>query len=126
MNLRPCVRPLGFGALIGALAIALAGCGGDLDLEQPVPLYGENPIEYPLELWDQGIEGETILRVRVDEDGHVDSVEVAESSGHAQLDSAAMEGARELRFRPGRKNGNRVKVWATIPVQFSKRPEGER
>ncbi len=111
--------------LLLLLPVALSGlvaCGGETDIEQPIPLYGENPIEYPLDLWDEGVEGSTLLRVRVSEVGEVDSVEVTESSGHAGLDSAAVNGARQLRFQPGRKNGKRVRMWATLPVHFSTRP----
>jgi TonB family protein len=104
------------------LAVFTVGCGGEADIEQPIPLYGDNPIEYPLSLWDRGIEGSTLLRVRVSEVGEVDSVEVAESSGHEGLDGAAVQGARQLRFQPGRKNGKRVEMWATLPVHFSTRP----
>ncbi len=102
--------------------VALAACGGEGELEQPTPLYGNSPIEYPLELWDEGVEGATILRLRVDERGQVDSVEIAESSGHEGLDAAAVAGARSLRFEPGRKDGKRIRMWATLPVEFSTRP----
>lgn len=104
------------------LFVSLQGCSGDQELERPSPLYGEIPIEYPLELWDEGIEGETLLRVRVNDMGIVDSVEVLESSGHLGLDSAALRGASQLRFQPGRRGGKRVQVWAKVPVHFSKKP----
>jgi len=112
------------GVLLLALVplFLLAACGGEGELEQPVPLYGNSPIEYPLDLWDEGAEGAAILRVRVDERGQVDSVEVAQSSGHEGLDAAAVAGARELRFEPGRKDGKRIRMWATLPVEFSTRP----
>ncbi len=100
----------------------LIGCTGDQEIERPAPLYGEIPIEYPLDMWDQGIEGETLLRVRVNDLGEVDSVEVAETSGHPVLDTAALKGALEMRFSPGRRGGKRVPVWARVPVHFSKRP----
>ena len=108
--------------LSGCLALVVAGCFGPDEIERPIPLYGEDPIEYPLALWDEGLEGETILRVRVTDTGAVDSVEVSRSSGHAALDSAAVEGVRDLRFQPGRSNGKRARMWATLPVLFSKRP----
>jgi protein TonB len=104
------------------LAVVLASCGRDEVIEQPVPLYGEQPIEYPLTLWDQRVEGETVLRVRVTEMGAVDSVEVSTSSGNANLDAAAVKGIRELRFQPGRRDGERVRVWVSIPVVFSTSP----
>jgi protein TonB len=110
--------------LLGAslLALTLAACASDADIDQPAPLYGEVPIEYPLRLWDQDLEGETLLRVRVTDTGEVDSVEIAESSGHPAFDSAAVEGARDLRFSPARRDGKRIRVWARVPVHFSKQP----
>lgn len=119
-------RPLVLLLALPLLLPASAGCGRDLEIEQPRPLYGETPIEYPITLWDQGIEGETRLRVRVNEMGTVDSVQVLESSGHAEMDSAAVRGAKELRFSPGRKNGKRIEVWAEVPVHFSKKREDEQ
>jgi protein TonB len=111
-------------ALLAAAPWAWA-CAGDQDLERPTPLYGEVPIEYPLALWDQDVEGETTLRVRVTEVGRVDSVVVIQSSGHAAFDSAAIDGAMELKFSPARRNGERIEVWAHVPVHFSKRPRPE-
>ncbi|MEX2049350.1 MAG: energy transducer TonB [Gemmatimonadota bacterium] len=108
--------------LAAAVLAALLGCADDAVIEQPTPLFGEVPIEYPLHLWDQDMEGETILRVRVSEVGVVDSVEVIQTSGHASFDSAAVAGARDLRFTPARKEGKRITVWAEVPVSFSKRP----
>ena len=104
------------------LTVALVGCGPDGEVEQPAPLFNEVPIVYPLSLWDQDVEGETLLRVRVTETGAVDSVEVVESSGFEAFDSAAIAGARDLRFQPARRGGKRIEVWARVPVHFSKRP----
>ena len=112
----------GFFAIL-SISVVLAGCGGDGEIEQPVPLYGQVPIEYPVELWDEGVEGKTVVRVRVTSTGAVDSVEVFETSGHPRLDSAAVLGARDLRFQPGRRDGKRVDVWATVPVEFSRKPQ---
>ena len=102
--------------------VATAACGSDADIEQPTPLYGEVPIDYPIHMWDQDMEGETLLRVRVTDVGAVDSVEVLESSGYSAFDSAAMAGGHKLRFTPARKEGKRIAVWAEVPVYFSKRP----
>lgn len=108
-------------ALLAAAGV-LSACAGDGEIERPTPLYGEVPIQYPLELWDQDMEGETLLRVRVTDTGTVDSVEVVASSGHPNFDSAAVAGAREMRFSPARREGKRIEVWAEVPVRFSKRP----
>lgn len=108
-----------FGA---ALAVTSAACATDAEIEQPRALSAEIPIEYPLHMWDQDMEGETLLRVRVVDTGGVDSVEVVESSGYMSFDSAAVDGARRMRFTPARQDGKRIDVWAHVPVRFSKRP----
>jgi TonB family protein len=89
-------------------------------MEPPTPLYGDVPIEYPLQLWDADVEGETLLRVRVTEMGTVDSVEVLEASGYPAFDSAAVRGALQLRYSPARRGGERLTVWAEVPIQFTK------
>lgn len=100
----------------------LAACGPPTPVEEPEPL-GEVPIEYPIALWDEGVEGETILRVLVGDTGDVDSVEIATSSGHTEFDMAAVDGAKALRFSPARaEDGTRIAVWTEVPVRFSKRP----
>ncbi len=120
-------RGVGLRRILGGLAVASwvmssAACTSDGEIQQPAPLYGDVPIEYPLQLWDQDQEGQTLLRVRVTETGAVDSVVVEQSSGYAAFDSAAVAGAREIRFRPARRKGKRIEVWAEVPVHFSKKP----
>ncbi|MEE8146356.1 MAG: energy transducer TonB, partial [Longimicrobiales bacterium] len=75
---------------VGELAstAAIVACGGVQDVESPSPLMAGVSIEYHMELWDQGIEGTCLVKVRVNEMGGVDSVLVVESSGHAAFDSA--------------------------------------
>ncbi len=109
-------------ALCALLASGLSGCSGDGEIERPSPLSASVLIDYPLDLWDQGIEGSSILRVRVTDVGDVDSVVVMESSGYAEFDSSAVRGARTLRFSPARQGDKRIEVWAHVPVHFSKKP----
>lgn len=106
-------------ALVLSSALLVWGCGSEDDLEGPTPLFDEVPIEYPLSLWDEGVEGTTMLRVRVTETGVVDSTLVLESSGHEAFDSAAVRGGRRLRFDPATRDGEQVSVWAHVPVRFS-------
>jgi protein TonB len=105
---------------VALFLLPLVGCGREGELEDPTPLYGEVPVEYPLQLWDADVEGETLLRVRVTEMGAVDSVEVMETSGYPAFDSAAVRGALQLRYSPARQGGRRTVVWARVPVQFIK------
>ena len=108
--------------LCAVLGAGLSACSADQEIESPSPLSASVPINYPLDLWDQGIEGSSMLRVRVTDLGNVDSVVVMESSGYAAFDSSAVRGARTLRFSPARQGDKRIEVWAHVPVHFSKRP----
>lgn len=113
------------GATAAAAALLLAAsCGGDSRIQLPVPMSDNPPIEYPVELWDARIQGETMLMVHIDADGRVDSARVEESSGSPQLDSAAIHGGRQMRFTPGRRGDRRVGAWVRIPVRFQRDSSG--
>lgn len=102
----------------GILAAVLAGCVEDEEATRPEVISVESPFDYPLELWDGGVEGETVIMVHVTDMGAVDSVYVLETSGQAELDSAAVTGARQLKFAPGRRGDRRIAMWAKLPVRF--------
>ncbi len=102
------------------VAVVLAGCGGDEPVTHPEPVSIESPFRYPIEEWDERLEGEVVVMVHVTDVGDVDSVYVLESSGRPALDSAAVEGARELEFAPGRRGDDRIAMWAKLPVVFAR------
>jgi len=56
---------------------------------------------YPPGAAARGIEGETRLRLTLDAAGRVVSVQIASSSGHPELDQAAVRAARSLDSLPG-------------------------
>lgn len=78
------------------------------------------PFVYPVELWDHKISGQTILLLRISELGAVDSVLISTPSGYDEFDSAAVQGARILRFTPGRQGERRVAMWTKLPVRFAR------
>lgn len=97
--------------------------------EPPVAINPVSPVRYPQALLDQGIEGQVLLRLFVDTAGTIvpESTRIAESSGYPALDSAALAGAAELRFSPGRHQGRPVAAPFIQPVQFrSHRPRPGR
>lgn len=119
------------------LAVLLAACSTD-DVSQddtssvpqpgfelPVVTNAESPIAYPPALFDQGIEGTVILQLFVDDRGTIahDSSRIAESSGFAELDSAALAGVPALQFAPARRNGIPVATTFLQPVHF-RLPDG--
>lgn len=104
-------------------ALTTSACAvEDAPLVLPEPIKQPSPFLYPERLWDEGVEGQAVVMVHVTEEGDVDSVYVRSTSGHEAMDSAAVAGARELRFRPGRRGVDAVEVWVRIPVRFSKTP----
>lgn len=107
-------------AIGAALALVLGGCLADEPLQQPTPLFDTAPFEFPAHLWDEGVEGETVLMIHITRLGAVDSAYVWRTSGHAPFDSAALAGATALRFTPGRRGERRVDLWAKLPVRFSR------
>lgn len=98
-----------------------AGLRGDQSL--PALQSREMPFRYPVRLWREGVEGEVLLRIHVTVLGTVDSVELEQSSGHAELDSIALHGARQLRYDPATEGEQPVAVWATLPVRFTRSTE---
>ena len=114
-------RALGFTAalvLVGLAAASLMRPDDDLVATDPAPLEGDSPFRYPIELWDRGVQGETVLMVHVTDMGRVDSAYVLLSSGQAAFDSAALAGSPALRFAPARRGDERVASWARLPVRF--------
>lgn len=64
--------------------------------------------------------GEVVLKVEVAADGTAAGVTVDRSSGHADLDEAAMEAAREWKFVPAYKDGKAVAGKVRVPVRFDR------
>ena len=104
-------------ALAATLVLLAPACAEELPETPPRQLQG-SPFHYPEELWDAEVEGETLLRLFVTGEGGVDTVRVERTSGYAAFDSAAVIGARELRFEPGRRGEDPVSAWVLLPVQF--------
>lgn len=122
--------------LLTALCAALAaGCIGDEDTKKmakvfsgggvrpdvmPVMMNKELPFRYPPAIYARKVQGNTTLRVFIDADGRIqpDSTKVAKSSGEPALDSAAIVGARELRFVPAKRDGQAVPISLLLPVYW--------
>lgn len=80
----------------------------------------ESPVSYPVDLYDQQVEGTVVLHLFVDEHGGLvpESTRVTESSGYAGLDSAAIQGVPKMRFAAARRDGQPVAATFLQPVHF--------
>ena len=113
--------------------VILAACGSgqssleDADaaniergFELPVATNAESPVFYPVDLFEQEIEGSVVLRLYIAADGTIvpESTQVAETSGLPMLDSAAVAGVAGMTFAPARRNGTPVATLFLQPVHF--------
>lgn len=100
--------------VLGGLRVGVSGGS----FKVPVLRNERLPFRYPDEAWRERVGGETRLRIHITREGTVDSVYVVKSSGHPALDSAALAGARQLRYRPARHGEEPMAVWAVLPVRY--------
>lgn len=83
------------------------------------PLYKKNPSpKYPRRARKLRYEGVVILDVQVDENGKVNDLKILESSGYEILDKAAVSSVKRWLFEPGTRNGEKVKMWVSVPIRF--------
>lgn len=74
---------------------------------------------YPFAERNAGIEGTVVIRFLIDQNGNVEDVTLINSSGNANLDSAAISAGYKWRFSPAKNNGGSpVRCYASIPITF--------
>ena len=95
------------------------------DQEQPIPVFFETVEEALPPLSDEqrsarrrGYEGCVTVEILVEEDGHVSEAGIVSSSGHAELDSAALGVVRTARFAPATENGVAARGRLRLPFNF--------
>jgi len=122
-------------ALVAGLA---AACGGDRGAtehpparvprpdELPSLVTGELPFKYPPSLYARRVQGNVLLKLFIDRDGRVvaDSTRIDRPSGYPELDSAAVTGARALRFVPAKVGGEPIATTVLFPL-FFRHPEAQ-
>lgn len=102
-----------------------AGAGEGLGVGSGTSLasadYGQNPSPpYPDRSRRRDEQGTVTLHVLVGEDGSVERVELAESSGFDSLDRSALDTVRrKWRFVPARRDGVAMESWVLVPIRFS-------
>ena len=80
--------------------------------------YLSSHINYPPMAAENNVQGKVILQFVVEKDGKVGEVKVARSVDK-DLDREAIRVVKTLpKFTPGRQNGQPVRVWYTLPVNF--------
>lgn len=78
-------------------------------------------IHYPPEARADGVEGEVIVEVAIDENGKVGDTRILRSV-RADLDSAAVAALRDVVFHPAMKDGQPIAIRVAIPIRFRLNP----
>jgi protein TonB len=86
-------------------------------LAHPLGGYQVRP-RYPESARRAGVQGTTLLKLRVLENGRVGDVMIEQSAGHRDLDNAAAEAVKKWLFEPARMGKEAVAVWVLLPVKF--------
>ncbi len=79
--------------------------------------------EYPPLLREAGVGGTVLIHLFINEEGDVENVLVAESSGHAPLDEAALRVGHRFELTPALNRDQPVPVWIQIPITFVSQAE---
>ncbi len=122
MDLAVADLPLGTGGgfLMNVPSFSMKGGdamgSGDLD-SGPVPTSKFAP-SYPSRLLSEGKGGKVLVACEIDEVGRLVSSKVRQSSGHAELDKAALSAVAKWKFKPGTKSGRKVRASCVVPFNF--------
>lgn len=125
MNVRPLAVLLIAAITVTACRDADEGSAGSAD---PTLLTRDLPFVYPPALYASRVEGDVGLHLFIDSLGLVvpESTTIAEPSGHAEFDSAAVAGAPYLEFQPARDGRSRVGKAVLLPVKFRVPADSQR
>jgi len=98
----------------GGWALTYGGAPGAASVE----IVSRTAPKYPAEAVRQRHEGTVLLAFTIGPDGAPLDIKVAQSSGFAELDAAAMDAARQWRFRALGPDGHATTASTRVPVRF--------
>lgn len=81
--------------------------------------YGDNPEPvYPPHAEEMGWGGKVLMKVHVQANGKPSSVTVSKSSGHQELDDAAVKAVTKWTFKPAMRGDTPTDGFVTVPMNF--------
>jgi protein TonB len=87
---------------------------------QPAKLLQRKLPPYPLSARRRKAEGRVLLRAKIGREGQVMEVQIAETSGHTDLDQSAADTVKDWLFQPRKHRGIAVVSWVNIPIRFQR------
>jgi TonB family protein len=85
---------------------------------QPKLLTTKEPLAYPVDAFNLGIQGRTIIRILVDTEGYITESTILESSGSKLLDESALNIVKSSLYEPGTIDGVPGIFELHIPIHF--------
>jgi TonB family protein len=79
-----------------------------------------SPPRWPAIVEENGLSGEVVLLVLLEEDGWKHEVRVATSSGAPDIDYAAVDAAENWRYEPALVDGKPVRTVLRLPMRYGK------
>jgi len=76
-----------------------------------------NSIKYPEKARKMGLEGKVIVKILVSKEGKVKSAEIVESVDEI-FEQPALDAVKDVKFKPGLKDGVAVETWVNLPIEF--------
>ena len=87
--------------------------------EEALRMFIATSVKYPAEAQKAGVSGRVYVSFIVDDNGNVNDVKLAKSSGFSMLDEEAIRVISEMpRWTPGKQRGQAVNVSYTVPINF--------
>ena len=76
-----------------------------------------NP-SYPYRAKRRGVEGRVVVKFLVDKQGRVSQVSLVRAEPEGVFEESALQAVRKWRFKPGKKDGEPVPTWVSVPIRF--------
>jgi len=86
---------------------------------QPVGGFEEitKNLTYPEEARKNGLEGRVIIYAKIDLEGNVVDIKIAQSLS-PECDKAAVEALKVVEWKPAKKGNKPIATWVAIPIEF--------
>lgn len=87
-------------------------------MDTPPQATAKFPAQYPSTMSQKKITGKVIIACVIDASGKITTSSVRQSSGHRELDQAALSAVTRWKFKPAQKAGRPVKGSILVPFNF--------
>jgi len=104
--------------VISGLFLVMGSCAGPHRLKPP-RVASEIKLDYPLSAQMKKIEGEVGIAVFVSPQGEAEEVNLIKSSGYTELDEAAVQFTKGIKFEPGTLDDRPVGAWTRLLLRYN-------